>query len=175
MLLSVLIGTGLQLFAMLIVTFIIGTVGFLQPYQRGGLLTMMLLLFVLMGGFAGYWSAKIYKMFNHTDWLKTALVTAVLFPSLAFAIFFFVNFFLSLEDSLGAVPFSTILALLLLWLGCSSPLVLIGAFIGIKKKPIKNPCKVNPVPSSIPQQPWYLETKIITLISGILPFGYLIY
>ena len=131
---------------------------------------MMLLLFVFMGGIAGYWSAKLYKMFNGADWLKTALFTAVLYPSFAFSIFFLVNFFLVLEDSL-TVPFSTIMTLLLLWLCCSSPLVLIGAFIGIKKKAMKNPCKVNPVPSSIPQQPWYLEIKFISMIAGILPFG----
>ncbi len=171
MLLSVFTGTGIQLFAMLIVTLISGTIGFIYPGQRGSLLTMMLLLFVFMGGLAGYWSARFYKMFLQVDWLKNSFLTAFLFPFLAFCIFGLVNFFLKLEGSSGAVPFSTIVALLVLWLCCSSPLVMIGSFIGMKRKQMKNPGKVNVVPSSIPQQPWYLELKFISLISGVLPFG----
>lgn len=171
MLLSILVGTGIQLAAMLLVTLICGTVGFLSPANRGSLLTMMLLLFVFMGGISGYWSGRIYKMFGQGQWLKNALFTAILFPSFAFSIFFIVNFFLVLEESIGAVHFSTIVALLLLWLCCSSPLVLIGSFMALKKKPFKNPGKVNAVPSSIPTQPWFLETKFICLISGVLPFG----
>ncbi len=170
MLLSVLVGTGIQLFAMVLVTLIFGTIGFLSPANRGSLLTMMLLLFVFMGGLAGYWSARFYKMFNQSQWLKTALITAFFFPSLAFGIFFLVNTFLIMEDSIGAVPFSTMVALLLLWLCCSSPLVLIGSFVAMKKKPFKNPGKINPVPTVIPPQPWYMETKVICLVSGLLPF-----
>jgi transmembrane 9 superfamily member 2/4 len=171
MLLSILVGTGIQLAAMLLVTLICGTVGFLSPANRGSLLTMMLLLFVFMGGISGYWSGRIYKMFGQGQWLKNAIFTAILFPSFAFSIFFIVNLFLVMEESIGAVHFSTIVALLLLWLCCSSPLVLIGSFMAVKKKPFKNPGKVNAVPSSIPAQPWFLETKFISLISGILPFG----
>jgi hypothetical protein len=43
--------------------------------------------------------------------------------------------------------------------------------MGLKKKVIKNPCKVNPLPSSIPQKSWYLKLRYIILISGIIPFG----
>ena len=77
-----------------------------------------------------------------------------------------------MEESSGTVHFPTIISLLLIWICCQSPLTLIGSFIGLKKKVIKNPCKVNPVPTRIPEQPWYLEYRYIILISGILPFLY---
>jgi len=64
----------------------------------------------------------------------------------------------------------TILAILLLWLCCSSPLVLIGAFIGAKKKKMKNPCKVNNLPYQIPDQPFYLNWKVSVIIAGVFPF-----
>ena len=38
--------------------------GFLSPANRGGLMTAMLLLFVFMGAFAGYSSARLYKHFK---------------------------------------------------------------------------------------------------------------
>lgn len=171
MLLSTLTGTGIQLFSMLLISLGLISIGFIQREKRGSLIALMLILFVFMAGFAGYWSTRFYKMFGGADWLKNAILTALLYPSLAFSIFFIINTILWFEGSSANVPFSTILSLLVLWLCCSSPLVLIGAFIGIKKKVLKNPGKVNPVPSSIPAQPWFLETKIICLASGLIPFG----
>ena len=153
------------------ISILFAALGFVSPSKRGSLVTLMILIFVFMGGFAGYASARMYKMFQESDWLKNALLTAFLFPSLAFSTFFIINFFLFIEESSGAVPFTTILTLLVLWICCSTPLVLIGAFIGLKKKALRNPGTINVVPSSIPPQPWYLNTKVICLISGLIPFG----
>lgn len=54
---------------------------------RGGMLTALLVLFVLMGSFAGYWSATMYKFFNGKMWKRSTFATALLFPSMIFAIF----------------------------------------------------------------------------------------
>ena len=51
------------------------------------MLTALLVLFVLMGSFAGYWSATMYKFFNGKMWKRCTLATALLFPSMIFAIF----------------------------------------------------------------------------------------
>ena len=52
------VGTGVQLLGMTFVTMIFAVLGFLSPANRGGLMTAMLLLFVLMGIFAGYFSGR---------------------------------------------------------------------------------------------------------------------
>lgn len=62
--LAVLVGTGVQLFGMTLVTMVFATLGFLSPANRGGLMTAVLLLFVFMGCFAGYFSARLYKSFK---------------------------------------------------------------------------------------------------------------
>ena len=49
MLLAVLVGTGVQTFAMAVITMIFAVLGFLSPANRGGLLTAMVVLFVFMG------------------------------------------------------------------------------------------------------------------------------
>lgn len=51
------------------------------------MLTALLVLFVLMGSFAGYWSATMYKFFNGKMWKRSTFATALLFPSMIFAIF----------------------------------------------------------------------------------------
>ena len=63
-LLSVYVGTGMQLIGMGVVTMVFAVLGFLSPANRGGLMTAMLLLFVFMGVFGGYYSARLYKLFK---------------------------------------------------------------------------------------------------------------
>jgi transmembrane 9 superfamily protein 2/4 len=75
-----------------------------------------------------------------------------------------------MENSSAAMKFLDILALLVFWICCSSPLVLLGTFIGMKKKKIENPGKINTVPSHIPEKVWYLKTRSVIFIAGILPF-----
>ena len=63
-LLAVHVGTGVQLISMAVVTMAFAVLGFLSPANRGGLMTAVLLLFVFMGVFAGYSSARLYKTFK---------------------------------------------------------------------------------------------------------------
>ena len=50
--------------------------------------TGMLLLFVLMGAFAGFSSARLYKTFKGKQWQRCTLLTATLFPGTFFLFFF---------------------------------------------------------------------------------------
>ncbi|GBG72242.1 hypothetical protein CBR_g11172 [Chara braunii] len=170
-LLSVYVGTGVQCFAMTLVTMIFAVLGFLSPANRGGLMTAMLLLWVFMGVFAGYASSRLYKAFKGTDWKKNTLKTAFLFPGLVFCIFFLLNCLIWGEKSSGAVPFSTMFALLFMWFGISVPLVFIGSYFGFKRPAIEDPVKTNKIPRQIPDQLWYMKPAFSVLIGGILPFG----
>jgi transmembrane 9 superfamily protein 2/4 len=105
MLFSTLIGTGVQLFSMSAYSLLFASLGFLNPEKRGALLMIMILLFVFMGVFAGYYSTRFYKMFQGKDWLKNAFLTAFLYPALAFSVFFVINFMFWLEGSSAAVRF----------------------------------------------------------------------
>ncbi|ERN18708.1 hypothetical protein AMTRI_Chr12g273170 [Amborella trichopoda] len=164
-------GTGVQFFGMILVTMIFAMLGFLSPSNRGGLMTAMLLLWVFMGLFAGYASARLYKMFKGTEWRQITLKTAFTFPGIVFAIFFVLNALIWGEKSSGAVPFGTMFALVFLWFGISVPLVFVGSYIGFKKPAIEDPVKTNKIPRQIPEQAWYMNPAFSILIGGILPFG----
>ena len=73
---------------MAVLTLLFAALGFLSPANRGSLMTTLLLLYVFMGIFAGYYSARCYKMFGETDWQRQTLQTALLFPGLNFLVFF---------------------------------------------------------------------------------------
>uniref|UniRef100_A0A803MRR7 Transmembrane 9 superfamily member n=2 Tax=Chenopodium quinoa TaxID=63459 RepID=A0A803MRR7_CHEQI len=170
-LLCVYVGTGVQIFAMTLVTMMFALLGFLSPSNRGGLMTAMVLLWVFMGLFGGYSSARLYKMFKGTEWKKNTLKTAFMFPGILFSIFFVLNALIWGEKSSGAVPFGTMLALMLLWFGISVPLVFVGSYLGFKKPPMEDPVKTNKIPRQIPEQAWYMKPIFSILIGGILPFG----
>jgi transmembrane 9 superfamily protein 2/4 len=57
------------------------------------------------------------------------------------------------------------------WFGISVPLVFFGSFIGFKRSTIKNPIGYNIVPKQIKDKPWYIRSKAICFIGGLLPFG----
>ncbi|XP_031480719.1 transmembrane 9 superfamily member 8-like [Nymphaea colorata] len=170
-LLCVYVGTGVQFFGMVLVTMIFAMLGFLSPSNRGGLMTAMLLLWAFMGLFAGYSSARLYKMFKGTEWKKVTLKTAFMFPGVVFSIFFVLNALIWGEKSSGAVPFGTMFALVFLWFGISVPLLFVGSYVGFKKPAIEDPVKTNKIPRQIPEQAWYMNPTFSILIGGILPFG----
>ncbi|XP_077216476.1 transmembrane 9 superfamily member 7 [Tasmannia lanceolata] len=170
-LLCVYVGTGVQFFGMALVTMIFALLGFLSPSNRGGLMTAMVLLWVFMGLFAGYSSARLYKMFKGTEWKMNTLKTAFMFPAIVFSIFFVLNALIWGEKSSGAVPFGTMFALVFLWFGISVPLVFVGSYLGFKKPAMEDPVKTNKIPRQIPEQAWYMQPIFSILIGGILPFG----
>jgi len=171
MMLSVFAGTGVQILTMTMALLAFALLGFLSPANRGGLMNAMLLLFVAMGYFAGFVSARIYKMFGGKQWKQTMLMTAFLYPGTAFTIFFIVNLFIWRSGSSGAVKFTTMFTLLILWFGISVPLCAMGSFAGFKKDEIKNPTRYNQIPRQIPDQPFYMSSFMSVFVGGILPFG----
>ncbi|KZS01584.1 Transmembrane 9 superfamily member 2, partial [Daphnia magna] len=60
MLLSVFVGSGVQVFIMTLITLIFACLGFLSPANRGALMTCALVFYVCLGTPAGYVSSRIY-------------------------------------------------------------------------------------------------------------------
>ena len=100
--LTVMVGTGVQLGISLLFLISFACFGFLSPANRGVLMQSMLFLFVFMGTFGGFTSARLFRMFKGTRWRSNGLWTALLFPGITFAIFFTLNLFIWGEKSSGA-------------------------------------------------------------------------
>merc|ERR1719436_1558390 len=132
-LLAVSVGSGMQILGMSGVTLVFALFGFLSPAHRGALLQSMMLLFTFMGIFAGYTTARFYKLYGGDDWKMATLLLAFLYPGIMFTVFFILNLFIWGEKSSGAVPFTTMFALLVLWFGISVPLVFLGSYFGFRR------------------------------------------
>ncbi len=171
MLLAVCCGTGVQLLCMSFFSIIFSSIGFLSPANRGALVMAQLLIFVLMGSVAGYTTARLYKAFKGKAWQLATALTAFLYPGLFFSLFIILNIVARIQESTDAVPFGTMVVLLVLWFGISTPLVFFGAYFGYRQESIDFPTKVSSIPRQIPDQPWYMGLPFTVAIGGILPFG----
>jgi transmembrane 9 superfamily protein 2/4 len=169
--LSVFVGTGVQLAISMAFLCVFACFGFLSPANRGALMQAALFLFVFMGMVGGYTSSRIFRMLKGTRWKSNSLWTAMLFPGVAFCIFFVLNLLIWGQKSSGAVPFGTLFALLCMWLLISSPLVVAGSYFGFRKQPIEFPVRTNQIPRQVPEQPWFLNPLVVILTGGVLPFG----
>lgn len=76
------------------------------------------------------------------------------------------------QASSTAIPFGTLIALLILWLLVQLPLVYVGSWYGFEKVGAwTHPVKTNAIPRQIPAQPWYTKGTQFILLAGLLPFA----
>ncbi|VEU38490.1 unnamed protein product [Pseudo-nitzschia multistriata] len=171
MLLSAMVGTGAQIgcafgFAMLLAIFNVT-----NSMRKGQILTSMILLYVLCGSIAGFVSSRIYKFCEATNWKMNSIATATGLPAVFVGMFTLLNIFLSFAGAATAVSFLTILVLFLLWVTISAPMVFVGAFIGLKAPTIEVPTKTKQIARVIPEAPIHMNSGVMMLMGGVLPFG----
>jgi len=171
LLLSVACGNGAQILCMTFLTIIFSALGFLNPSNRGSLVLAQLMFYVLMGLVSGYVTARFYKTFKGQHWQKATATTAFLFPGLVFTVFLLLNIMSWIKESTDAVPFTTLVVLIVLWFGVSTPLVFMGAYMGYKVDPIEFPVATSNIPRQIPDQQWYMSLPLTMALAGVLPFG----
>ncbi|KAH6659477.1 endomembrane protein 70 [Truncatella angustata] len=171
-LLAPLVGSGMQLLFMAIGLVFLSAIGVLNPSFRGGFISAGVGLFVFAGVFSGYFSARVYKSFDGQHFGKNALVTAMLFPGLLFGLIFVLNLFVWAQASSTAIPFGTLIAILLLWLCIQVPLVYVGSWYGfVRSGAWEHPTKTSGIPRQIPRQAWYIKSLQAVLLAGLIPFA----
>jgi transmembrane 9 superfamily protein 2/4 len=170
-LLSVLTGTGIQFLGTGIFTLIVAVMGLLSPSNHGSVITAILVLFVLMGSLAGFVSTRLHNSLGLANWRRNTFSTALAFPGISFGVFFFLDLVVWAEKSSAAVPFFEMLALLVMWLGISVPLVYLGSYFANRLPPLDPVVKVNLIPRVVPSRAWYMRPVFSILIGGVLPFG----
>jgi transmembrane 9 superfamily protein 2/4 len=153
-LLAVACGTGAQLLATTLVSILFASMGFMSPARRGSFLIGSILIFAIMGIVSGYVSARFFKMFKGQDWnlewKRVTFLAAAGFPGISFSVFLLVNTLSFFLQSTAAVPFATIVVLMVLWSCICMPLAFIGAFFGYRREiapfPVETALRCRPIP-----------------------------
>eukprot|EP00118_Oscarella_pearsei_P028511 m.2326 g.2326 ORF g.2326 m.2326 type:complete len:633 (+) comp8579_c0_seq1:46-1944(+) len=165
------LGSGIQILCMCLVVLVMAMFGMLSPASRGALMSACIVLYAFMGVFSGFYAGRMYKTMKGTQWKKAAWLTGSLYPALVLGLSFFMNFFIWGKKSSGAVPFTTMIALLCIFFGICIPFVMAGFYFGFRKQPYEHPVRTNQIPRQVPEQVWYLNPFLGVTVAGILPFG----
>ncbi|BFG25837.1 hypothetical protein CerSpe_121110 [Prunus speciosa] len=170
-LLCVMIGDGVQITGMAVVTIIFAAFGFMSPASQGMLLTGMIILYLFLGIIAGYVAVRMWRTIKGTSegWRSVSWFVACFFPGIVFLILTLLNFILWGSNSTGALPISLFFVLLPLWFCISVPLTLLGGFLGTRAEAIQFPVRTNQIPREIPARKY--PSWLLVLGAGILPFG----
>jgi len=172
LLLSVLVGTGLQILATASVTLLASLVKLLNPVKKGHTLTAVVVVFVLCGSVSGYTSARLFKFCGGTNLKLNMLATATALPGTLVSLFTLLNVLLGFAGAATSVSLGLLLTMFSLWVFVSSPLVFIGGFIGFRRASLDVPVRTNQIARVIPtQSAWYSDPIVSMLLGGILPFG----
>ncbi|CAL5374319.1 unnamed protein product [Camellia sinensis] len=171
-LLCVMVGNGVQILGMAVVTILFAALGFMSPASRGTLLTGMLFFYLILGIAAGYVAVRLWRTIGCGDkkgWVSVSWRAACFFPGIAFFILTSLNFLLWGSHSTGAIPLSLFVILILLWFCISVPLTLVGGYFGARAPHIEYPVRTNQIPREIPPQKY--PSWLLVLGAGTLPFG----
>jgi len=169
--LAVAVGTGAQIGTAFFATMLLATTKYLNPLMKGRFLTTILMIYVLSGSVSGYCSSRLYKFFDGKNWKRNTLYTACAFPGLLVVMFLFLNTFLGIVGAATHVSVLTVIALFLLWVCVSTPLVFIGSYFGYRREKIETPVKTNQIARFVPEQAWFTKTAFSVPLGGMLPFG----
>ncbi|KAI4134064.1 MAG: hypothetical protein LQ347_001833 [Umbilicaria vellea] len=171
-LLAPLIGSGMQLIFMTTGLLLLSCFGLLNPSFRGGFVSVGMGLFVFAGVFSGYFSSRVYRTFGGRDWRKNTLMTALLVPGLLFTTIFILNLFVWAQASSTALPFTTLVGIMALWLLIQLPLVYAGSWYGYhRSQPWEHPTKTNATSRQVPDQAWYTTSIVLVALAGLISFA----
>ncbi|KAL7180980.1 hypothetical protein ACSBR1_039940 [Camellia fascicularis] len=166
------VGSGTQLFILMLSIIMLGLVGVFYPYSRGALLTALVVVYAITSGIAGYTAVSLYCQFEGTNWVRNLLLTGCLFCGPLFLTFCFLNTVAITYRATAALPLGTILVLLSIWVLVASPLLLLGGIAAKNSKSeFQAPCRTTKYPREIPPQCWYRGILPQMAVAGILPFG----
>ena len=169
---AAIIGTGAQLFFLVLFVFMLALVGAFYPYNMGAVTASCLVMYALTAGIAGYVSSNTYRQMGGENWVRNVLLTCVLFCGPLGVVFAFLNTVAIAYRSTAALPFGTIVIIILLWAIVTIPLTIIGGIAGKNAKSEFNaPVRTTKYPREIPALPWYRSTIPQMCLASFLPFS----
>jgi len=135
--------------------------GFVSITKRGSILTAMLILYSLGGVVGGFVSGSMFKQMGGVAWVRTLILTSLIFPAPLMIVFSWVNTVAIAQNSTAALPFGTIVTILCLFCFICFPATVVGGILGRNfAKDFGAPVRTNKVAREIPEGVWYRSPPI---------------
>lgn len=126
---------------------------------------------VMETAIGGFFATRLYTQMEGTKWAWTIVLTAVIFALPFFAVACWVNSVAISYGSTMALPFFTILQVMMIHFLVGLPLYLFGGIIGRRFAPaFSAPCGTAKLCRPIPPIPIYRTLPFQMCVAGFLPF-----
>ncbi|KAI9322409.1 hypothetical protein BX666DRAFT_2022888 [Dichotomocladium elegans] len=160
-LLAPLIGSGVQVL-------VTGTACLAQP---GSIIRLAAFFYVLSSVAAGYYSARIYKVFRGRSWFLNTALTATIVPGIIVSSLMLDGFLGWSIHSSRSMTVKGWMILVSLWLLVMAPLTFLGSFVGDRQERIEHPARTTQMPRFIPEKRWYQSYTMSIALGGVIPFA----
>ncbi|XP_071508029.1 transmembrane 9 superfamily member 1-like [Diadema antillarum] len=171
-LLCAILGVGMQFLTLATAIILMALCGMFNVHRHGSMNTAFILLYALTSGVSGYVSSNFYKQIGGENWVWNLVLTSSMFSVPSFIIWSIVNTVAWHWDSTMALPFTTVLLLLMIWLCIGFPLTVIGGIMGKNMADgFDAPCRTKNIAREIPSVPWYRSWVVHCVVGGFLPFS----
>ncbi|WVZ03461.1 hypothetical protein V8G54_024267 [Vigna mungo] len=153
---------------------VVGTalIGTLYPYNRGGLLNWLVLLYALFSVFAGYTAASFHGQYAENGWERTVGLAGVLYTGPVFVAASILNIVAISYRATVGLPFGSIIVIIVLLTFLAVPLLAFGGVIGYRfRSKFQSPSSSKRHPRDIQQLAWYRRTPFLMFIGGLVPFS----
>eukprot|EP00038_Savillea_parva_P007891 m.173148 g.173148 ORF g.173148 m.173148 type:complete len:588 (+) comp13650_c0_seq1:41-1804(+) len=171
-LLCAILGNGTQFIVLATGILAMALLGAFHVHHHGSMNTAAIIIYAFTCGIAGYQSTTMYMSMDGVNWVWHIVLTASIFTVPFFLVWSTVNTVAWYTGSTQALPFSTIILILLIWLCLGFPLTVLGGILGKNAaKPFDAPCRTKPFVREIPPIPCYRSSLSHMLIGGFLPFS----
>lgn len=169
---TVLISSGYQL-AALLSTILLASLVHPMYAERGEVTTMAIIAYAFLGIVGGLKGGNFYSQHKGKNWKVCMMLTAWFVPGIVFGVVFMVNNIAILYSSSAAIPFTSVLEIIFLYVVVHQGTNIAGTLLG--RNFFTNPdypCKVNIIKQPIlREKKWYNEPIFLILVGGLLPFG----
>ena len=171
------LGVGCQFLCLCAGIMAMALLGLFKPHKHGSINTAAVLLYALTSCVAGYVSSSFYRKLNNNKnngdrWVRNIVLTSCLFTLPLFTVWLIINTVHWYAGSTQALPFTTIILLIFIWILVGFPLTIIGGIFGRNTSTEFNaPCRTAAIAREIPSQPWYRMFGVHIALGGFLPFS----
>eukprot|EP01137_Pigoraptor_chileana_P014786 Opistho-2@69879 len=166
------LGAGTQFLALATFLIVMAIIGLFNIHNHGSMNSAAIVLYAMTSCISGYVSGSFYKKLGGENWVWNIMLTVSIFTVPVFLIWSLLNSLAWYYHSTQALPFTTIVLLLLMWLFVGFPLTVVGGILGKNQAgAFDAPCRTKNIPREIPPIPWYRSAAVQMFVGGFLPFS----
>ncbi|KAB1227197.1 putative phagocytic receptor 1b [Morella rubra] len=166
------LGTGTQLLILVFVLFLLAFLGVLYPYNRGALFGALVFVYSITSAVAGYTAASFHSQFADSGWEGSVRLAGFLYLGPLFVMVSILNTVAMSYGATAALPFSTIMVILLVCTLVAIPLLALGGVIGHRwRSEFQAPCATKRYHREIPPLAWYRKTPWQMFVAGLVSFS----